>query len=77
MVRLKGVNGDRNTFVQCNFNSNMVRLKDDKVRIIQGQRLGFQFQYGSIKSNRYMLFVPIHLLFQFQYGSIKSRAFDN
>ena len=76
MVRLKVLKEQKEMLDNVHFNSNMVRLK-----VISFESnipsSAFQFQYGSIKSNRYMLFVPIHLLFQFQYGSIKSRAFDN
>jgi len=54
------------------FNSNMVRLKDEKPESPGGQIYRFQFQYGSIKRPVQYQSPLTGFEFQFQYGSIKS-----
>ena len=71
MVRLKVFTVVGNVIITSYFNSNMVRLK---VWRIKGKHpfVGFQFQYGSIKSYYISQRFVFFSIFQFQYGSIKS-----
>jgi len=71
MVRLKAFCAFRSFFSAADFNSNMVRLKEDEAKLNDlGDKI-FQFQYGSIKSFISKSFRKLVNLFQFQYGSIK------
>ena len=50
MVRLKVTTGLRVSEILNCFNSNMVRLKGTQVVEHDASLIGFQFQYGAIKS---------------------------
>jgi len=51
MVRLKAKKEEIQKKIAENFNSNMVRLKEDLKKHIAIDFIEFQFQYGSIKSD--------------------------
>ena len=57
------------------FNSNMVRLRGRYQDYRSGEISRFQFQYGAIKSETYILACEKFDTFQFQYGAIKSATF--
>mgnify|MGYP007009150344 CR=1 FL=1 len=50
MVRLKVYYLSRLQSELLNFNSSMVRLKEDEVKLLTRDTIIFQFQYGAIKS---------------------------
>ena len=56
---------------QTNFNSTMVRLKEDIPSYQQRMRWQFQFHYGTIKSSSWTDMLEEFGVFQFHYGTIK------
>ena len=50
----------------------MVRLKVECCTVRCHRYIGFQFQYGAIKSSFILNRNQLSILFQFQYGAIKS-----
>ena len=60
--------------IVISFNSNVVRLKDPNVKVINVIPIRFQFQCGAIKGKPYVRrFLEINL-FQFQCGAIKGEG---
>ena len=56
----------------CNFNSNMVRLRDCSGKLDRNIAGRFQFQHGTIESNYGRSPARCGLQFQFQHGTIES-----
>ena len=75
MVRLKVLLSLICSTRALDFNSNMVRLKEP-VEEKKPCGCGFQFQYGAIKSQPFVVAINVDAEFQFQYGAIK-RHFQN
>ena len=73
MVRLKAQPAPIQAMqVQTDFNSKVVRLKENIARAYRKRYNVFQFQSGTIKRGRILFWANLSPIFQFQSGTIKS-----
>ncbi len=73
MVRLRAFDTVEENILKANFNSSMVRLRDNPYGVQSSLHL-FQFQYGTIERLKVASVFLVILKFQFQYGTIESSS---